>query len=72
MNSQCDICMNYYYDEESTEAVPYTLNYELEELIAKSEEQIALLTSELEKPEVYSDYIKLTEIQEKLSAEQTA
>ena len=44
----------------------------LEELIAKSEEQIAILNKELEKPEVYSDYIKVTEIQEKLTAEQTA
>ncbi len=44
----------------------------LEELIAKAEEQIALLSSELENPQVYSDYIKVTEIQEKLTAEQTA
>ncbi len=44
----------------------------LEELIAKSEEQIALLNKELENPEVYSDYIKVTEIQEKLTQEQTA
>lgn len=44
----------------------------LEELIAKSEEQIANLSKELENPEVYSDYIKVTEIQEKLTAEQTA
>ncbi len=37
----------------------------LEELIANLDEQIANLNAELEKPEVYSDYKKVTEIQTK-------
>lgn len=38
----------------------------LEELIAKNEEQLALFNKELEDPKVYSDYVKVTEIQEKI------
>ena len=38
----------------------------LEELIAKAENEIAELNSDLEKPEIYSDYIKVAKIQENL------
>ncbi len=39
----------------------------LEELIAQSEEKINVLNQELEDPKVYSDYVKVNEIQENLS-----
>ncbi len=39
----------------------------LEELIAKNEEQLALFNKELEDPKVYSDYVKVAEIQEKIN-----
>jgi len=39
----------------------------LEELISKCESDIIELNKELEKPEVYSDYVKVTEIQDKLT-----
>ena len=38
----------------------------LEELIEKSQEQISLLTERLSDPKVFSDYVKVTEIQEQL------
>ena len=38
----------------------------LEELISKVEKNIEEINAELEKPEVYSDYVKVTELQEKL------
>jgi len=38
----------------------------LEELLAKCEEESISLNTQLEKPDVYSDYIKVTEIQSKL------
>ena len=41
------------------------------ELIAKKEEEISLIALELERPEVYSDYKKVTELQDKSNALQT-
>lgn len=42
----------------------------LEKLIADSENLIAELNKELERPEVYSDYIKVSELQEKIEKAQ--
>ena len=40
----------------------------LEELISKKEEEISLLEEEMQKKEICADYIKLTEIQEKIAS----
>lgn len=43
----------------------------LEELIEKTDAEISAINLELEKPEVYSDYVKVTELQERLTLLQT-
>lgn len=43
----------------------------LEELISKTETEIAALNKELESPEIYSDYLKVTDLQQKLDTLQS-
>lgn len=43
----------------------------LEELISKAETEIAALNKDLENPEIYSDYLKITDLQQKLDTLQS-